>query len=138
MAASEETLGALHEAVASNLLKKVLDGTATAPEISAAIKLLKDSDIQALPTPSNHPYPNAVPSHDPMVHDLHTRVSRIEEGARHTQTELAVIKNDMSYVKDSVGGILSGINKILWAIGLSVLGVFMTFILSGGLTIIQN
>jgi len=75
---------------------------------------------------------------DPMVHDLHLRVSRIEQDTQVQTTELAVMKNDMAYVKDSVGGILAGINKILWAIGLSVLAVGMTFILSGGLTVIQN
>jgi len=75
---------------------------------------------------------------DPMVHDLHIRVSRIEQDTQVQTTELAVMKNDMAYVKDSVGGILTGINKILWAIGLSVLAVGMTFVLSGGLSFIQN
>ena len=74
---------------------------------------------------------------DPMVHDLHLRVSRIEEKTRDAATELAVLKNDLQYVKESVGGVLRGINKILWAIGLSVLGFVMTFLMSGGFTIIN-
>ena len=75
---------------------------------------------------------------DPMVHDLHLRVSRIEEKTRDTATEMAVLKNDLQYVKESVGGVLRGINKILWAIGLSVLGFIMTFLLSGGFSIVSN
>jgi len=74
---------------------------------------------------------------DPMVHDLHMRVSRIEQGAQVQSTELAVMKNDMAYVKTSVNSIQSGVNKILWAIGLSVLGVGITFVLSGGLVILR-
>ena len=75
----------------------------------------------------------AIPLRDPMVHDLHVRVSRIEQKAQDQNTEMAVMKNDMAYVKESVGGIQRGITKILWAIGLSVLGAIMTFILSGGM-----
>lgn len=74
---------------------------------------------------------------DPMVHDLHLRVSRIEERHRDTATEMAVLKNDLQYVKESVSGVLKGINKILWSIGLSVLAAATTFILSGGLKIVQ-
>jgi len=74
---------------------------------------------------------------DPMVHDLHIRVSRIEHDARNHSMEVAVIKNDMAYVKESVGGIQRGINKILWAIGISVLAAGTTFIMSGGLVVVQ-
>lgn len=80
----------------------------------------------------------ALPLRDPMVHDLHIRVSRIEQDNSEKNTEMAVMKNDMAYIKESVGGISKGINKILWAIGLSVLGAIMTFILSGGLVVIQQ
>jgi len=75
MAASEETLGALHEAVASNLLKKILAGTATGPEISSAIKMLKDNDIQAIPTPSNHlgNLAKSLPDFDTEEEKLHAR-----------------------------------------------------------------
>jgi hypothetical protein len=82
--------------------------------------------------------PNAIPLRDPMVHDLHVRVSRIEQDARETNTELAVMKNDMAYVKEAVGGITRGVNKILWAIGLSVLAAGTTFVLSGGLVIVSQ
>lgn len=49
MAATEELLGALHNAVATDLLQKVQSGEATPAEISAAIKFLKDNGIEALP-----------------------------------------------------------------------------------------
>lgn len=74
---------------------------------------------------------------DPMVHDLHIRVSRIEQSTTKQTTELAVLQNDMTYVKTSVGGIERGVNKILWAIGLSVLTAGTTFVLSGGLVIVN-
>jgi len=53
MAAKEETLGLLHEAVALDLLAKVQSGEATAAELNAAIKFLKDNDIEALKTATN-------------------------------------------------------------------------------------
>lgn len=80
----------------------------------------------------------AIPLRDPMVHDLHVRVLRIEQDNHEKNTEMAVMKNDMAYIKEEVGGISRGVNKILWAIGLSVLGAIMTFILSGGLVVIQQ
>lgn len=49
MAATEELLGRLHDAVASDLLSKIESGEATPAEISAAIKFLKDNGIEALP-----------------------------------------------------------------------------------------
>lgn len=53
MAATEELLGALHDAVASQLLEKVLEGTATPAELSTAVKFLKDNGIEAIPTENN-------------------------------------------------------------------------------------
>lgn len=79
-----------------------------------------------------------IPLRDPMVHDLHIRVSRLEKDASDGRTELAVMKTDLSYVKESVGGIQRGINRILWAIGLSVLAAATTFVLSGGLVVVQQ
>ena len=45
--ASEALLASLHNAVASQLLTKVNSGEATAQELSAAIKFLKDNGIEA-------------------------------------------------------------------------------------------
>jgi len=72
-------------------------------------------------------------AHDPMVHDLHVRVSRIEQDSRTQITEMAVMKNDMAYVKQSVNSIQSGVTRILWAIGLSMVAAISTFLLNGGL-----
>lgn len=49
MAAKEETLGMLHEAIALDLLTRIKSGEATAQELNAAIKFLKDNGIEALP-----------------------------------------------------------------------------------------
>lgn len=51
--ASLETLASLHETVAQTLLDKIKDGTATASDISNAIKFLKDNGIEAIPGPEN-------------------------------------------------------------------------------------
>lgn len=45
--ATEELLAQLHDAVARDLLSKVLSGEATAQDLSAAIRFLKDNKIEA-------------------------------------------------------------------------------------------
>ncbi|MCW2286854.1 ABC-type Zn uptake system ZnuABC Zn-binding protein ZnuA [Rhodoblastus acidophilus] len=46
--ANEDTLAELHEAVAQDLLNKLKSGEATAQELSAAIKFLKDNNITTI------------------------------------------------------------------------------------------
>jgi len=53
MAAKEELLGMLHEAVASDLLRRVQSGEATSSEMSVVVKFLKDNGIEALATENN-------------------------------------------------------------------------------------
>lgn len=50
MTAPKELLENLHRAVAEDLLDKIKSGEATAAEISAAIKFLKDNGIEAIPS----------------------------------------------------------------------------------------
>lgn len=45
--ATEDLLNSLHEAVARDLLNKVASGSASAQELQAAIKFLKDNGIEA-------------------------------------------------------------------------------------------
>lgn len=85
------------------------------------------------------------PTGTPLLVDLHGRVGRLEADMSNIKvkdqdrhTELALMKLDMQYVKESVGGIQVGINRILWAIGLSVLSAAATFVLSGGLVVVQQ
>ncbi len=49
MTASKDILDSLHDAVAKDLLNKVQSGEASAAELTAAIKFLKDNGIEALP-----------------------------------------------------------------------------------------
>ena len=49
MTAANDLLESLHQAVAEDLLFKIQDGDASAAELSAAIKFLKDNGIEALP-----------------------------------------------------------------------------------------
>ena len=48
MAAQKETLEALHEAVAQDLIRRVASGEASAAELSTAVRFLKDNNIEAL------------------------------------------------------------------------------------------
>lgn len=74
---------------------------------------------------------------DPMVHDLHSRVTRLEHTTSEDRTNVAVMLNDLSYVKKEVTGISKGINRVLWSILMSVIAAATTFILSGGLEILE-
>lgn len=49
MTAPKDMMEALHVAVAQDLLAKIQSGEASAAELSAAIKFLKDNGIEALP-----------------------------------------------------------------------------------------
>lgn len=51
--ATQEQLEALHGALAEELKKRITEGTATAADLSVALKLLKDNHIEVLPTPDN-------------------------------------------------------------------------------------
>jgi len=48
--ASEELLGQLHEAVTTDLLRRVKAGDASPAELNAAIKLLQNNGIEAILT----------------------------------------------------------------------------------------
>jgi hypothetical protein len=61
MTASKQILDSLHDAVAQDLLNKVQSGEASAAELTAAIKFLKDNGIEALPA-SGTPLGNLVDS----------------------------------------------------------------------------
>lgn len=61
MTASKDILATLHNAVAEDLLSKVLSGEASAQELNAAIKFLKDNGIEALPV-ENSPLANLAAS----------------------------------------------------------------------------
>jgi len=45
----EELLSALHSEVATDLLRRVRGGEATSPELSVAVRFLKDNGIEAKP-----------------------------------------------------------------------------------------
>lgn len=47
--ASKDTLGALHALIAKELSERIENGTASAADISNAIKFLKDNGIEARP-----------------------------------------------------------------------------------------
>ncbi len=83
-------------------------------------------------------------SHQHLIVDLQKRISRVEG----TQSEMvrlhyeltsdfAGIQRDVAHIRESQDRVSSGVNKILWAIALSVVGAFSTFVMSGGLVIVQ-
>lgn len=61
MTASKDILDSLHDAVAKDLLAKINSGEASAAELTAAIKFLKDNGIESLPV-SGTPMGNLVDS----------------------------------------------------------------------------
>lgn len=48
MSASKELLGNLHAAIATDLLARIRRGSASAAELSTAIRFLKDNNIEAI------------------------------------------------------------------------------------------
>lgn len=80
--------------------------------------------------------PQAIPMRDPMIHDLHSRVTKLEHRTSEDRLNFAVLVNDLSYVRSEVTGISKGINRVLWAIGLCVITAGTTFVLSGGFQIL--
>lgn len=53
MAASESLLNELHDAAATELLRRIQEGDATAADIANALKMLKDNDITCAPSKGN-------------------------------------------------------------------------------------
>jgi len=51
--ASEDILGSLHDAVANDLLRRVMSGEANPAELNAAIKFLQNNGIEAVATEEN-------------------------------------------------------------------------------------
>lgn len=80
--------------------------------------------------------PQVAPARDPMIHDLHARVTKLEHRTSEDRLNFAVLVNDLSYVKSEVTGISKGINRVLWSIGVCVITAGTTFVLSGGLNIL--
>lgn len=77
-----------------------------------------------------------IPLRDPMVHDLHIRLSRVERDHSDHNRELGVLKVEIGNVKEDTSAIRSGLNKLLWSVVLGLLGLLgsiFTFILTNGL-----
>lgn len=90
---------------------------------------------------------------DPAIIEIQARLAKVEEDQRYIhdtitsvkaelakthgdfKTEVAVMQRDISYIKEGQDKVVAGINKLLWAIILSVVAAFMAFALKGGLNI---
>ena len=77
------------------------------------------------------------PDRDHAFIDLHGRVTALENKDAQNSTELALLKRDIAYIKVSQDKVTSGINRLLWIVIGSVVAAASTFILSGGLVIVQ-
>lgn len=51
--AEEDVLGSLHEALANDLLRRVMSGEASPAELNAAIKFLQNNHIEAIVSEEN-------------------------------------------------------------------------------------
>lgn len=81
------------------------------------------------------------PLQDPMI-DLHIRVGRLEDAfleqkdkQNAMQLDLSLMKQDLTHIRSGQEKLYSGINRILWAIGLAVLTAVSAFVINGGLTL---
>lgn len=78
-------------------------------------------------------------ANNPMFVDLQKRVNRVEDELRviikdaaQAKTDQAVMGRDIAHIRETTDKVTAGINRILWAIGLSVVGTVTTVIMSGG------
>jgi len=62
-----------------------------------------------------------IPARDPMVHDLHLRVSRIETEKTEDVAAMATMQRDIHYMREGIDRIGKGLNRVLWAIMTPVL-----------------
>jgi hypothetical protein len=66
------------------------------------------------------------------------RVEQIQNGMvkEHyaLDAEIKVIMNQIGYIKDGQDSLSQGINKVLWAIGISIITAVMAFVINGGLS----
>lgn len=79
---------------------------------------------------------------EPDTAELKARMERIEQIQNSMvkehyalDAEIKGIMKDIGYIKEGQDKVSAGINKILWAVGLSILAAFMTFVVNGGLNI---
>jgi len=57
------------------------------------------------------------------------------EGTSALKTEVGVMKNDIHHIRQTQGQIVSGVNRVVYAIVLACIGAFMAFALQGGLVV---
>lgn len=89
--------------------------------------------------------PRVVSVTEPVIIDLHSRMGRLEDTvAKASQesakrdTQIAMMKNDVTTIKDGQDKIFSGISRLLWVLFLGFGGSFVTFITTGGYVVIQQ
>lgn len=84
----------------------------------------------------------------PIMVDLQERVHHLEKNQNQAlkesaerNTAIALLSKDVKDIKDDVGTLHKGISKVLWTIVCAVIttavGLFTTFVLTGGLNLIQ-
>jgi hypothetical protein len=73
------------------------------------------------------------PSTDPIVIDLHGRVSALEKSEGQRNTEIALMKKDLEYIRAGQDKVTSGMNKLFWLLIAGFLAAFVNFVIGGGL-----
>lgn len=93
--------------------------------------------------PNLNPVPN--PNAEHAIVDLHYRMGRLEDSvalnrveSAQRDTQIALVKADIGTIKAGQDKIYSGLNRILWTVGLGIAGAATTFVMSGGLIILQQ
>lgn len=68
---------------------------------------------------------------------IEERLSQIEQDIRVNKVSENYYNERFNELKQELKDLKSGINKLLWVFGAGVIGVFVNFILNGGLTIVK-
>lgn len=70
---------------------------------------------------------------DPIVVELGVRVTALEKNEADRNTEIALIKKDLSYIKEGQDRMNSGLNKVFWLVVAGILAAIVNFVVGGGL-----
>lgn len=72
---------------------------------------------------------------DPVIMDLHSRVTNLEKNENHQYTEIALLKKDLSYIKIGQDKMNTGLIKLFWLVASGIVAAIVAFVLEGGLNL---
>lgn len=79
--------------------------------------------------------PAALPTSDPVILNLHGRVEALEKAEYRRDTEVALIKKDLEYIRQGQDRTNAGVNKLFWLVIAGMVAAFVNFVINGGLSV---